>query len=118
MEKINLGRRGEECAINYLSSQGYQIIARNFRIGKKELDIIARKKSVFYFFEIKTRCSSKTATTDTLVNQRQIINLKKAALSYAVNLMLPIEKIHFDLIVVCADLKNNQAQLKHYRNIF
>ena len=35
------GKEGEEIAVSYLISKGYQIIERNWRFGKEEVDIIA-----------------------------------------------------------------------------
>ena len=36
-----LGRQGEDLAIQYLEAQGYQVIIRNFRAGRGEIDLIA-----------------------------------------------------------------------------
>ena len=49
------GKYGEKIAADHLVSTGYQIIAKNFRGGEGEIDIIARKKGVTYFAEVKMR---------------------------------------------------------------
>ena len=46
---------GEDIAVNYLKKKGYKIIERNFRKGYGEIDIIALKKNVLVFVEVKTR---------------------------------------------------------------
>jgi putative endonuclease len=45
MDHLSKGKEGEEKAIAYLLNQGIEIIERNYRAGKFELDIIARLNS-------------------------------------------------------------------------
>ena len=55
------GKFGEKIAADYLVSTGYQIVSRNYRGGQGEIDIIARKKGITYFVEVKTRKSDRFA---------------------------------------------------------
>src|SRR5690606_19306000 len=41
-----LGRRGEELAVEWLRAREWTILDRNFRLGRKEIDIVARQGSV------------------------------------------------------------------------
>lgn len=50
-----LGRRGEELAVEWLRAREWTILDRNFRLGRKEIDIVARQGSVVAFIEVKTR---------------------------------------------------------------
>ena len=54
----DLGKKGEEIAANYLAEKGYKIIARNWRFGKDEIDIIAEHDNFLVIIEVKTRSSS------------------------------------------------------------
>lgn len=49
-----LGRRGEETAASYLTDKGYEIIGRNWRCSRGEIDIIAREDECYVFVEVKT----------------------------------------------------------------
>ncbi|RZK49470.1 MAG: hypothetical protein EOO99_05625 [Pedobacter sp.] len=42
MNTKDLGFRGEQLACQLLIDKGYQIIARNWRSGRSEIDIIAK----------------------------------------------------------------------------
>ncbi len=50
-----VGFNGEEEASAYLRGQGYQVLARNVRRGRGEIDIVARDKGVICFVEVRAR---------------------------------------------------------------
>ncbi|MHB8244554.1 MAG: YraN family protein [Acidimicrobiales bacterium] len=50
-----LGRSGEELAAQWYSQHGYEVIARNWRCGEGEADVIARRGRVLVVCEVKTR---------------------------------------------------------------
>jgi putative endonuclease len=54
-EAARLARRGEDIAAGYLKSRGLEILARNWRTGHRELDIVALDGRVVAFVEVKTR---------------------------------------------------------------
>jgi len=62
--KLEQGMRGEQFAVEFLASQGFQVIDRNFRIRGGEIDIIAietdsqTKEKTLVFLEVKTRSST------------------------------------------------------------
>src|SRR5947207_3191247 len=49
------GLAGEEQAIQYLLSRGWHILAHRFRVGHKEIDLIARQGNLVAFVEVKAR---------------------------------------------------------------
>jgi putative endonuclease len=41
-----LGKKGEQLAVDFLLKNNYEIIERNYRFDKAEVDIIARQKDI------------------------------------------------------------------------
>lgn len=55
MNTKNTGDWGEEKAAAYLKRRGYKIVGRNCRYRQGELDIVAERKDLVVFIEVKTR---------------------------------------------------------------
>ena len=53
--RAEIGAFGEDFTVKYLKKQGYKILERNFHSRFGEIDIIASKKNVISFVEVKTR---------------------------------------------------------------
>ncbi len=56
--RAEVGRWGEEEAAAYLVARGWTILARNYRWGHKEIDLIVRKGITTAFVEVKCRRGS------------------------------------------------------------
>ena len=79
-----LGRRGEEAASQYLETQGYQILARNWRSGRAELDLIvvSPDQQTLVFVEVKTRSTDFYGYPELAVTGRKMELLYEAADAY------------------------------------
>lgn len=96
--RSELGRWGEEQAVDYLQQQGYTILARNWRYGHKEIDIICMKEELVVIVEVKTRAKQEENPAALLdIFKRR--NLRRAAAAYL--RMHGLEKeLRFDLVLV------------------
>jgi putative endonuclease len=77
MNTIKVGDRGEQAAADYLQAAGYDILERKYRSKIGEIDIIAKRKNVLVFVEVKTRRNTTygfPAEAVTYRKQRKIIN--------------------------------------------
>lgn len=73
-----LGAWGEDLAVRHLESQGYHVLARNWRCREGELDIVALSGDALVFVEVKTRSSrdfGDPAEAVSLVKARRIRGL-------------------------------------------
>jgi putative endonuclease len=55
----HFGRVCEDIAARVLTDSGWHILARNFRDGPREIDIIAHRESVVAFVEVKGRADAE-----------------------------------------------------------
>ena len=55
LDRVELGRLGEEEAVQYLRARGWSILGRNVRRGRREVDVIAFRGRVLAFVEVKCR---------------------------------------------------------------
>lgn len=101
-----LGQRGENFAADYLSRQGYTIIARNVFCRYGEIDLIVRKDEVVACVEVKTRTHAHfpIAVVVTKAKQRKIIATAKWFMARAA---LVDCVIRFDIMTLCLDEKLN-----------
>src|SRR5690606_12725295 len=111
-----LGKIGEEIAVEYLIEQGYSILERNYKFDRAEVDIIAQKTpEELVVIEVKTRNSDYFGDPQTFVTPRKIQQIVKVADEYVVSNDLDVE-VRFDIIAI---LKNNKEEkLDHFENAF
>lgn len=106
-----LGRRGEEFALEYLKHRaGYRIVATNVRIpiGRTrrgapivgEIDIVGYDGDVLAFVEVKARTATDIARPEAAVDRRKQRNLARTARAYRRVLRLETVSYRFDTVAV------------------
>lgn len=96
------GSLGEQAAAEYLQARGYEILHRNWRAGRYELDIVARKEEYLCFVEVKTRRAEGLTTPEEALTGRKMKALARAADAYVKYSGLDLEP-RFDLVAVDTD---------------
>lgn len=80
---LELGRRGEDAAAQWLSEQGYNILARNWRFGRAEIDLIIEDAAHnIIFIEVKTRSDNTFSQPEAAVSARKQQRIYEAALAF------------------------------------
>ncbi len=80
-----LGRQAEATVANYLTSQGFSIVDRNWRTRWCEIDIIAKKDKVIYFIEVKYRTSETQGGGFEYIGPNKLRQLRFAANFWTAN---------------------------------
>ncbi|WP_353777279.1 YraN family protein [Winogradskyella sp. 3972H.M.0a.05] len=110
-----LGKKGEQLAVNFLVEKGYDILERNYRFDKAEVDIIAQQGEILAIIEVKTRSTSDFGNPQDFVKPKQIKNLIKAVDEYVNVNSLDVE-VRFDIIAIVK--QNNDFEIEHLEDAF
>ncbi len=110
-----LGKKGEELAVNHLLQKGYKILETNWRYLKAEIDIIAQKENILAIVEVKTRSTDVISAPEDAVNQKKIKLLVSAANEYVIQNDLDVE-VRFDIIAIL--IKGNVYSITHAEEAF
>ena len=98
-EHLRLGQRGERAAARFLKKKHYRILTRNYRCRAGEIDLIARKRGLVAYVEVKYRAHRAAAPFAVTAHQKQRIR-RAAALFLAHNPGLASFDQRFDVLVV------------------
>lgn len=112
----DLGRLGEDAAVQYLLERHYHILARNWRAHPLEVDIIAEEYGEVVFIEVKTRSDDFFADPESAVDHYKQENLSLAALSYLRQKQLRERPFRFDIITLVGE--ESPFKIKHFVNAF
>lgn len=94
-----LGKLGEELAVDYLQKEGYDILDTNWTFQKAEIDIIAKKENILAIVEVKTRSSIDFGLPQDFVKPKKIQLLVKAVDAYVVEKNIDTN-VRFDIIAI------------------
>lgn len=114
-EHNELGKFGEEVAVDFLQQKGYEILETNWTFQKAEVDIIAQKENILAVVEVKTRSSIEFGLPQDFVKPKKIQLLLKAVNEYVISNNLEVE-VRFDIIAIHKDAKN--FNIEHIEEAF
>lgn len=110
-----LGKKGEQLAVDFLITKGYTIVERNYRFDKAEVDIIAQLKDTLAIVEVKTRSTTDFGNPQDFVKPKQIKNLVKAVDEYVTVNNLDVD-VRFDIIAIVK--RNKDFDIEHLEDAF
>ena len=79
---MELGRRGDDVACEFLTGKGHTIVQRNFRAGHLEIDIISLDRNGVHFVEVKSRVAPVAVSPEENVTAAKQKKVADAALRY------------------------------------
>jgi putative endonuclease len=113
-KNIEIGKKGENMAVDYLKELNYDIVSRNFRYGRIEIDIIAKHQNVLVFIEVKTRSSGIFGFPEESVDEAKQESIQECAEEYIYRENWEGE-IRFDIIAINLE---ETPRINHIRDAF
>ncbi len=117
MHNILLGEIGEQMAVDYLTTIGYEILARRYRTCTGEIDIIAKDSDILVFIEVKARRTTKFGRPAEAVTYAKRAKITKTALCYLNQFHCSDSKCRFDIFEIFGS-PNDGFKYNHIINAF
>lgn len=120
----DIGKAGEDTAVQYLLSQGYRILDRNYantvglRLG--EIDIVAQKGGEIVFVEVKAasiETGEEIRLPEWQVNRSKLRKMEKAAAMYLKEKRLADRDYSFDVVAVTF-YPGREPEIRHLDHVF
>lgn len=117
MTTRSIGDIGEKAVCRYLKIRGYSILERNYWIKGGEIDIIAKKRGVIHFVEVKTRKENSLTTGEQAITYTKKQRIIKTAKYYCSVNNVNGYAFSFDVAVVIH--KNEKvSDIVYYKDAF
>ena len=121
-DRAVVGRRGEEEAARYLAGLGHKVIARNWRGGHLELDVVTLTGSELHFVEVKSRVAPVMAEPQRNVGrekQRRLVAAAQAFLHDEGRKDLPADlEVFFDVMSIVFYGTGEDFEIEYYPKAF
>lgn len=114
-EHNELGKLGEELAVEFLQKNGYEILETNWTFQKAEIDIIAKKENTLAIIEVKTRSTTDFGLPQDFVKPKKIQLLVKAVNEYVTSNDLDVS-VRFDIVAIHKE--DNAFIIEHLEDAF
>jgi putative endonuclease len=113
-KKQQIGKWGENEAADYLSNLGHEIIARNVRTPRGEIDLVVKSDDVFIFVEVRTLTSSRIAHPEETITRRKQSHMLAAVEDYTQ--LHGIDHWQIDAIAV-EEKPGSKPVITHFENV-
>ena len=110
-----LGKWGEDLATAYLEQKGYTIVERDWKSGRRDIDIIAIDGNTVVFVEVKTRKSSVFGEPEEAIDFHKLQNLQQA-IDHYVKYKHIQQPIRFDIISIVGTI-DQTPDIRHIQDV-
>jgi putative endonuclease len=99
----DFGVSAEDRAAHHLRAAGWQVLHRNWRWHRRELDIVARRGDVVAFVEVRARATTDFGHPAETISHRKRRDLNQAAHGWATCHGRPTDVYRFDVITIVGE---------------
>jgi putative endonuclease len=115
--KDELGRRGEDLAVQYLEQRGLVVLSRNWRCRDGELDVVATDRRRLVVCEVKTRSGIRFGEPAEAVTGRKAMRIRRVTRAWLAAHQVRWCEIRFDVLAVLLE-PGRPAAVQHYEGAF
>jgi len=116
--RIDIGKWGEDCACQFLTSQGLQIIDRNVRTPYGEIDLVMDLTGLTVFIEVKTRSNLESGYPEDSVTDEKMDRMSECAQWFMDYHIKNNDPWRVDVVAVIGHPKKANPQIEWFQNEF
>jgi putative endonuclease len=113
---LETGKRAEALAAKHLEEKGYEIVFRNYRYGRAEVDLIVKKDIFLVFVEVKSLTNTKFGNPEISVHKNKVRLVTKAADNFVFQTNWQ-QQIRFDIISIIFKTEED-FEITHFEDAF
>ena len=111
-----LGKWGEDLAVAFLQRQGYTIIERDWKSGRRDIDIIAKDETdTIVFVEVKTRRNRLFGEPEEAIDYRKMQSLQQA-INHYIKFRCINGNVRFDIISIVGTI-GTEPEINHIKDV-
>jgi putative endonuclease len=111
-----LGRWGEDLATAYLEKKSYEIIERDWKSGRRDIDIIAKDETgTIVFVEVKTRRNRAFGEPEEAIDYRKMQSLQQA-INHYIKFRRINSQVRFDIISIVGMI-GSEPEINHIKDV-
>lgn len=110
------GDKGEDAAAQFLAAKGHQVLERNWRAGRDEIDLITRDGAALVFVEVRTRAQNALVGGFHSINARKKAALRRVCGAYLKTCRPRPQTYRLDVVQIQMG-KGGQMTIHHYAGI-
>ena len=113
MSTKQIGDRGEALAAAFLEEEGYIILARNYRFGRREVDLVVRRNDLVAFVEVKARSAPGFGHPLEAITRLKRREVEAVATHFLATRGLDGVDVRFDAVAVYFRSDSPRAAVEH-----
>ena len=117
IERRDLARRGEELVAALLEQRGFAICGRNVRVGRLELDVIARRGSLIVVCEVRSRRRARPVFPAETIGHKKLSRVRRATAIWLRQQKLGRVHARIDAAAVVFDGPEGEPRIEYYENV-
>ncbi|MGB3049761.1 MAG: YraN family protein [Polyangiales bacterium] len=115
--KADLARRGEGLVASLLEERGFEICGRNVRVGRLELDIIARRGALIVVCEVRSRSSARPVFPAETISGKKLARVRRATAMWLRKQKLGRVHARIDAAAIVFDRAGGEPRIEYYENV-
>lgn len=112
----DFGELGERIAARWLQRAGWRVLARRFRAGRRDIDLVVERDGLVVFVEVKARSGETFGDPVEAVHRRKQRSLSKSAQTWIVRHGRSGEQYRFDVVGIL--LREKRVFVRHVAGAF